>query len=188
VRISAAETEYLLGIAADLFPASRGMRPVAAYSSLRPLIRDEAGSATATSREHRIWRSGDGVVHVSGGKYTTYRVMSEEAADLAVETIAPALRDIHETAKHALNGNTRQAVGDLLSSAKTPEERHIIKDYGVRAPAIFERAKALNGSLEQAQIAEAREREWAEQPRDLLEVSTYWGHEGRAVDLPPDWR
>lgn len=185
VHISADETSYLLGIAAELFPASKGIAPVASYSSLRPLVRDDSGSATATSREHRIWRADDGVVHVSGGKYTTYRVMSEEAADLALETIAPALVPVHETAKHALNGNTRERIRALLDVAKTPEERHIVKDYGVRAPAVLDRAKVL-GSIELAQIEEGRQREWVERRRDLLEVSTYWGHEGRHVTLPAD--
>lgn len=185
VHISPEETDYLLGIAHDLFPESRRMQPVASYSSLRPLVRDDSGSATATSREHRIWRGGDGVVHVSGGKYTTYRVMSEEAADLALETLAPDLVPVHETAKHALNGNTREKIQALLASARDHHERHIAKDYGVRAPALFERAKIL-GSLERAQIEEARQREWVERRRDLLEVSTYWRHEGRQVALPAD--
>ena len=185
VHISAAETEYLMGIAHDLFPESHRMQPVASYSSLRPLVRDDSGSATATSREHRIWRGDDGVVHVSGGKYTTYRVMSEEAADLALETLAPELMPVHETARHALNGNTRARISELLGTARDAQERHIVKDYGVRAPALFERAHTL-GSLEAAQIEEARTREWVERRRDLLEVSTYWGHEGRRVALPAD--
>lgn len=185
VKISAEETEYLLGIAAELFPESKGIRPVASYSSLRPLIRDDSGSATATSREHQIWRAADGVVHVSGGKYTTYRVMSEEAADLALEHIAPGLVPVHETAKHALNGNTREKIKALLDLAKAPEERHIVKDYGVRATAVMERARKL-GSIELAQVEEARTREWVERRRDLLGVSTYWAHEGRAVELPGD--
>ena len=111
--------------------------------------------------------------------------MSEEAADLALETVAPALVPVHETAKHALNGNTRERIRALLDVAKNPEERHIVKDYGVRAPAVLERAKVL-GSIELAQIEEGRQREWVERRRDLLEVSTYWGHEGRQVALPAD--
>jgi glycerol-3-phosphate dehydrogenase len=185
VHISEAETEYLMGIAQSLFPESRGMQPVASYSSLRPLVRDDSGSATATSREHRIWRDAEGIVHVSGGKYTTYRVMSEEAADLALETISPELVTLHETARHALNGNTRERIGELLGQARTAEERHIVKDYGVRAPHVLERARTL-GSFEAAQIEEARTREWVERRRDLMEVSTYWAHEGRRVALPED--
>ena len=102
VRISAEETSYLLKIVADLYPDAQGVEPIATYSSLRPLVKDESGSATATSREHRIWKDSQGVVHVAGGKYTTYRVMSEEAADLACESVAPELRDIHRTADQPL--------------------------------------------------------------------------------------
>jgi glycerol-3-phosphate dehydrogenase len=98
VRISGEEIRYLLGIARQLFPAARAMEPVSAYSSLRPLLPDERGSATAASREHRIWNSPDGVLHIAGGKYTTYRAMSEQAADAVAGEIAPALRSLHLTA------------------------------------------------------------------------------------------
>jgi glycerol-3-phosphate dehydrogenase len=60
---------------------------VASYSSLRPLIAQEGRSATSTSREHRIWESSDGVLHISGGKYTTYRSMSEELVDMITPRI-----------------------------------------------------------------------------------------------------
>jgi glycerol-3-phosphate dehydrogenase len=81
VRISWEESEYLKSIVGRLFPKYRG-EPVASYSSLRPLIAQTGRSATSTSREHRIWESGDGVLHISGGKYTTYRSMSEELVDM----------------------------------------------------------------------------------------------------------
>jgi glycerol-3-phosphate dehydrogenase len=83
VRISPEESAYLTSIVRRLFPSYRG-DPVASYSSLRPLLVQTGRSATSTSREHRIWRSSDGVLHVSGGKYTTYRAMSEELVDMLV--------------------------------------------------------------------------------------------------------
>jgi glycerol-3-phosphate dehydrogenase len=86
-----------MGIAARLFPAARQLEPISAYSSLRPLLQDKSGSPTAASRGHRIWKSPDGIVHVAGGKYTTYRAMSEEAVDKTVEDIAPALKTVHLT-------------------------------------------------------------------------------------------
>jgi glycerol-3-phosphate dehydrogenase len=97
-RISAAEVAYLLGIVRRIFPGAGGVRPLTAYSALRPLLREETKSATRTSREHRIWNSPDGILHVAGGKYTTYRLMSEQAADLAAEELAPALTALHVTA------------------------------------------------------------------------------------------
>lgn len=173
VHISAEEQEYLLKIAADIYPESKGMTPIATYSALRPLVlsggSSASSSATSTSREHRIWASADGVVHVAGGKYTTYRSMSEEAADLAAP---PELREVHPTAKAPLNGNSKAAIAAL----KATHDPDVVMAYGVRAPRVLERAARL-GSLEKAQIEEAVECEWAERLPDLLHVSTYWGYE-----------
>ncbi len=102
VHISGEEVRYLQRIVRRLFPGAGAAEPVSAYSSLRPLVRDDAASATKTSREHRIWNSADGVVHVTGGKFTTYRLMSEQAADLVCAEIAPALAKVHLTASTPL--------------------------------------------------------------------------------------
>ena len=95
VQISAEERDYLLGVAKKLF----GIRPevISAFSSLRPLLKSIAKSATSTSREHRIWNSENGILHIAGGKYTTYRLMSEEVADLVCSELAPPLKDVHPT-------------------------------------------------------------------------------------------
>jgi glycerol-3-phosphate dehydrogenase len=81
VCISDQETRYLTAIVRRLFPSYRG-EPVSSYSALRPLIAEKGHSATSTSREHSIWETPDGVLHIAGGKYTTYRAMSEELVDM----------------------------------------------------------------------------------------------------------
>jgi len=81
----------------ELFPACRDIEPISRFSSLRVLVRDGAKSATRASREHRIWNSPEGILHIVGGKYTTYRLMSEEAGDLICREIAPELAAIHPT-------------------------------------------------------------------------------------------
>ena len=81
VHISDEETRYLTAIVRRLFPSYRG-EPVSSYSALRPLIAEKGHSATSTSREHSIWETSDGVLHIAGGKYTTYRAMSEELVDM----------------------------------------------------------------------------------------------------------
>ena len=81
VRISAEETLYLHGIVRRLYPHFKE-DPITSYSSLRPLIAETGRSATSTSREHRIWETPGGVLHIAGGKYTTYRAMSEELVDM----------------------------------------------------------------------------------------------------------
>jgi glycerol-3-phosphate dehydrogenase len=102
VRISEQEEGYLLGVVKTLYPRAGTAEPISGFTSLRPLVRDEASSATRTSREHRIWNSEDGLLRVAGGKYTTYRVMSEQAADLALSEVAPALQHLHVTTTEPL--------------------------------------------------------------------------------------
>ena len=58
---------------------------VGVYAGLRPLLKGESDETSKLSREHAVVDRGNGLVSVSGGKYTTYRIM---AAD-AVDAIAP---------------------------------------------------------------------------------------------------
>jgi glycerol-3-phosphate dehydrogenase len=92
VHISPEEAEYLTGVVRRLYPEYRE-KPISSYSALRPLIAEEGRSATSTSREHRIWETSDGVLHIAGGKYTTYREMGEELVDTLLREIAPG-RDL----------------------------------------------------------------------------------------------
>jgi glycerol-3-phosphate dehydrogenase len=182
VHISSEETEYLLRIVRRLFPAARDVEPIATFSSLRPLV-PAAGSPTKASREHRIWKTDDGVFHVAGGKYTTYRVMSAEAADLISRVES-------KTALTPLGGNTRERLDELLASAGawaarhalTPGEvTHVIQNYGVQASNVLaslpETAPAGLTRLECAQIAFAVDHEMAQSLADVMFVSTYWGYE-----------
>jgi glycerol-3-phosphate dehydrogenase len=65
-------------------------RPVAVddclgvYAGLRPLLAGESDQTSRLSREHAVVTPVPGLVLVAGGKYTTYRVMAEDAVDAAV--------------------------------------------------------------------------------------------------------
>jgi glycerol-3-phosphate dehydrogenase len=54
------------------------------YAGLRPLLEGESESTSKLSREHAVASPSPGLVVVAGGKYTTYRVMAEDAVDAAV--------------------------------------------------------------------------------------------------------
>lgn len=59
---------------------------VGVYVGLRPLLAPadgEAQSTTKLSREHQVAHPLPGLVTVAGGKYTTYRVMAQDAVDEA---------------------------------------------------------------------------------------------------------
>ncbi|MCI0434573.1 MAG: FAD-dependent oxidoreductase, partial [Gemmatimonadetes bacterium] len=97
VHISDEELQYLTGTVRKLFP-SADAEPISTFSSLRPLVPDGSADPTKVSRSHRIWNTPDGVLHIAGGKYTTYRAMSEDAADEVAREIAPGLAGVHVTA------------------------------------------------------------------------------------------
>ncbi|HEY2175862.1 MAG TPA: glycerol-3-phosphate dehydrogenase/oxidase [Mycobacteriales bacterium] len=64
---------------------------VGVYAGLRPLL-SPAGSADASetaalSRDHTVVETAPGMVTVTGGKYTTYRVMAADAVDLAARRL-----------------------------------------------------------------------------------------------------
>jgi glycerol-3-phosphate dehydrogenase len=57
------------------------------YAGLRPLLAGESDDTSKLSREHAVARVAPGLVAIAGGKYTTYRVMAQDAVDLAAEDI-----------------------------------------------------------------------------------------------------
>lgn len=202
VDISNDEVKYLRAMAERVFPASAGIEPVAAFSSLRPLL-VTGGPATKASREHRIFFDAEGVLRITGGKYTTYRSMSEEAADLFSEQSVPELRNVHVTAETPLNGNSREAIDALRGEAKglaakysleTGEIFFLIDQYGVRAPAAMEcvpeKGEFGLTRVDAGRLRYAMKFEMARFPADFMEVSTSLGLEGHsgpetgAINLP----
>jgi glycerol-3-phosphate dehydrogenase len=57
---------------------------VGTYSGVRPLIAPSDGTTVTASREHKVVSEANGLVRVSGGKFTTYRVMARDAVDAAL--------------------------------------------------------------------------------------------------------
>lgn len=79
---SAEEVGYLLEEVNRVLPGSHVREDdiVATFAGARPLLAF-AGEATRASREHRIEEDRWGLVSVLGGKFTTYRVMAQQAVD-----------------------------------------------------------------------------------------------------------
>jgi glycerol-3-phosphate dehydrogenase len=79
------------------------VRPVTAdqivgvYAGLRPLLAGESDQTSRLSREHAVVTPVPGLVLVAGGKYTTYRVMAEDAVDAAAAGLpgVPGSRTAH---------------------------------------------------------------------------------------------
>jgi len=78
--ISGEEFEYLLHALQHVFPGQELVPQdvTATYSGLRPVVNTGKANPSKESREHVIWEE-DGLLTVSGGKLTTFRLMARDA-------------------------------------------------------------------------------------------------------------
>jgi glycerol-3-phosphate dehydrogenase len=59
---------------------------LSAFAGLRPLIQSAGDSNTAAlSRDHALFVSSTGLITITGGKWTTYRKMAQDAIDKAIQ-------------------------------------------------------------------------------------------------------
>lgn len=139
VAIAGTETAYLCALANRYF--RRQIAPadvVWSYSGVRPLLEDEATSASAATRDYLLGRDSAGapLLSVFGGKITTYRRLAEEAADWVAGALGRTR--LGWTARAVLPG------GDLFGS--TPGSRAVL-EFDRWVGALGRRHPWLPGSL-----------------------------------------
>ncbi|KAK5116634.1 hypothetical protein LTR62_007308 [Meristemomyces frigidus] len=99
---------------------------LAAWSGIRPLVRDPKKSKSeGLVRNHLVTTSPSGLVTISGGKWTTYRQMAEEAVDEALK-LFPSIKTKPTAAPVLVSGveGFRENV-NLDGSCQTHEVRLI---------------------------------------------------------------
>ncbi|MFM2139218.1 MAG: hypothetical protein RJA57_1525 [Bacteroidota bacterium] len=80
-----AEIDYILSHVKRYLtydPARSDVRSV--FAGLRPLVKGSAKKTAALSRDHLLMESRSGLFTITGGKWTTYRKMAQDATDLVV--------------------------------------------------------------------------------------------------------
>jgi glycerol-3-phosphate dehydrogenase len=141
VAASAEEVDEILGTlngALDLTITRDDI--VGAYAGLRPLVApSDAASSVRISREHRVAAEAPGLVRVSGGKYTTYRVMARDAVDTVLG--ADARTRPSATEELPLAGAAPRADLDVLAARLAREPgldvavaASLVDRHGTRAP------------------------------------------------------
>jgi glycerol-3-phosphate dehydrogenase len=110
VHASSSDVEYLLRSANAYFPRARLTFDdvVSAWAGIRPLATG-GSNPTAVSREHSIVSDDSGIIHVTGGKLTTYRSMAVEIVDRVQESLEQKVRSAG-TDEVQLPGGDRDAV------------------------------------------------------------------------------
>ena len=117
---------------------------VGVYAGLRPLLHGESDATSRLSREHAVAVTTAGLVTVAGGKYTTYRVMAQDAVDL-IARVLPGVVPPSVTDRTPLVG----AVGfDALVAGRDALARdaglapaivdHLIDRYGARTTEVLD--------------------------------------------------
>ena len=83
-RITPPEVDYLLEAVNDQFPQARLMRSdiVSTYAGVRPVVDDGRGDASKATRDHVV-KDERGLITLTGGKLTTFRLMAQDALALA---------------------------------------------------------------------------------------------------------
>ncbi len=82
------EIDYILSHIGRYLSKNPGRNDVlSVFAGLRPLVKSEAKSTAALSREHLITVSNSGLITIAGGKWTTYRKMAEDVIDLVNEKL-----------------------------------------------------------------------------------------------------
>lgn len=169
-RPSDDEVDYILEHAGRyLTPAPTRADVRAIWAGLRPLISDpDAEGTAALSREHVVSVSNAGLVTVTGGKWTTYRVMAEDAIDHAAETGGLDDRP-HDTADLRLHGWVPDAHIDRSSpfssyGSDAAALRQLVADDPALGEAVHERLPTVTG----AEIVWAAREEQARTAADAL--------------------
>src|SRR3954447_6757437 len=85
---SRADIDYVLGHVNKLLRTPLDHDDVeGVYAGLRPLLRGATEPTSKISREHTVATPVPGLVMIAGGKLTTYRVMAQDAVDMAARTL-----------------------------------------------------------------------------------------------------
>jgi glycerol-3-phosphate dehydrogenase len=154
VRASSADLAYLLEAANAFFPSSRltSADVVSAWAGIRPLIAAGAETADASdaSREHAI-SSANGVVSITGGKLTTYRVMAAEVVDVVAARLGTAVQRHAPTRNAPLPGGDLAYIDEAIaaaerSTADSELANHLVRSYGSRWSAVADEIAAPGGS------------------------------------------
>ncbi|HZW22195.1 glycerol-3-phosphate dehydrogenase [Noviherbaspirillum sp.] len=167
VAIDREEVVYLCDLASRYFRKRIAPGDVVwSYSGVRPLVEDEASSASAVTRDYRLELDAGGapLVSVFGGKITTFRKLAEEAVDM----LAPLL----SSHRGAWTEDACLPGGDLFGAK--PSNRSVLdyekfvlemqKRYAFLPPALVTRyARAYGTRIDKLLAGRKREADMGEQ-------------------------
>jgi glycerol-3-phosphate dehydrogenase len=119
------EVQFILKHAAQYLVEAPTLRDVLSiHAGLRPLVRpSESRKTSSISRDHRIVVSSSGLITITGGKWTTYRKMAEDAINQA-ELVGGLNQRSCQTATLQIHGWTHEFITEtyLISYGSDAQE------------------------------------------------------------------
>jgi glycerol-3-phosphate dehydrogenase len=145
VEVLGDEVDYLLQAMARVFPAIERMRPVRATTGIRPTLYDWRPNEDRLSRRHQLFQHphAPGLLSITGGKLSMYRLMAEETADAACRRLG--VQALCRTAELPLPG----------SEADAPPAAELAREHRVTALAAA-RTLGRHGCRAAGVLGEAR--------------------------------
>lgn len=148
VRATEADVQYLLDAANHFFPDAALTRDdvVSAWAGVRPLVQG-SGSLGSASREHHVAQE-PGLLTITGGKLTTYRVMAADIVD-ATERMLGRKVSKSPTLEHPLHGGELPDVAAEVERVRRdtglPAGRaaHLVHSYGSHWPHVWGAALSI---------------------------------------------
>lgn len=200
VTVNDADRAYLLGVANSHFRVPLSERDIVwQFAGVRPLDDDGSANPSAVSRDYRLHldaTAGAPLLHVIGGKVTTYRRLAEAALEKLGGTLAVG---VPWTATAALPGGDVGPGGYAAWFATLVAQYPafdaatlgvLARRYGTRCTLLLADAKSpsdlgrqLGGGLSEREVRFLRREEWARTASDVL-----WRRTKAGLHVPPDDR
>lgn len=111
----------------------------AAFTGLRPLIEAEGnnGSTADLSRRHAIIDAEDGLISITGGKFTEYRLMAEEAVDHALSQRGLSARPCRTKNLPLVGAPTHPVYGHVSDQDLAGIPECVVRRFGNEAPNVL---------------------------------------------------
>jgi len=132
--ISPSEIDYLLELVRHACPTLKLTADdvLSTWAGVRPVIDTGIADPSKESREHVVWNE-DGLLTVTGGKLTTFRMMARQA----LQALQGALPELRSPADPAPLLEQQARAADWLSSLDGHARQRLLGLYGADAPMVY---------------------------------------------------
>ncbi len=123
---------------------------LSAWTGLRPLVTAPDESTAKLSRSHVIHTSESGLITITGGKWTTYRNMAQDAVDAALKEAGLQAGECVTATTQTIGaqgyGDAVYALGKMALDENITA--HLLHNYGANAPMVIVLAKEFPEGME----------------------------------------